>query len=193
MAKLNSVIFFVAGAAIGSVATWLGTRNYYERITQEEIDSVKEVFSKRAEKTETEEQDEEEPSEDKSKKEVDPEYMKHVDMLDYTYYTSQKSEETTMATDVPYVISPVEFGSCDEYSLTTLMYCKDKVLIDEDLEPVDDIEELIGKDSLDHFGEYEDDTVYVRNDARMCDYEIVLDTRKYADICEDRPHTREIL
>ena len=46
---------------------------------------------------------------------------------------------------------------------------------------VDDIEETVGIDSLTHFGEYEDDSVFVRNDERKCDYEILLDDRDYED------------
>ncbi len=46
---------------------------------------------------------------------------------------------------------------------------------------VDDIEETVGIDSLTHFGEYEDDSVFVRNDERKCDYEILLDHRDYED------------
>ena len=38
-------VMFVVGAAAGSAATWLYAKKYYERIAQEEIDSVKAVFS----------------------------------------------------------------------------------------------------------------------------------------------------
>ena len=41
---LNNVLIFAVGAAIGSAVTWKLLKTKYERIAQEEIDSVKEVF-----------------------------------------------------------------------------------------------------------------------------------------------------
>ena len=41
---------------------------------------------------------------------------------------------------------------------------------------------MVGLDSLTHFGQYEDDSVYVRNDERMTDYEILLDIRGYWEL-----------
>ena len=58
-------------------------------------------------------------------------------------------------------------------------YSGNGVLVDDNEEQVDNVEELVGEDSLKHFGEYEDDSVYVRNDERKCDYEILLDESNY--------------
>ena len=44
---LSNFIIFATGAAIGSVVTWKIVKTKYEQIAQEEIDSVKEVYSKR--------------------------------------------------------------------------------------------------------------------------------------------------
>ena len=38
---------FATGAIVGSVVTWCFVKKKYERIAQEEIDSVKEVFAKK--------------------------------------------------------------------------------------------------------------------------------------------------
>ena len=54
----------------------------------------------------------------------------------------------------------------------------------------DEIEETIGKSSLTRFGEYEPDSVFVRNDRLKCDYEILLDERSYAEILQDKPYLR---
>ena len=45
--------------------------------------------------------------------------------------------------------------------------------------PIDDPEEVVGPDALDSFGEWEDDTVYVRNDTLKCYYEICRDNSEY--------------
>jgi hypothetical protein len=40
----------------------------------------------------------------------------------------------------------------------------------------------VGEESLEHFGEYEEDTVFVRNDHLMTGYEIQRDYRTYAEV-----------
>ena len=41
-------------------------------------------------------------------------------------------------------------------------------------------DDVVGMESLTHFGEYEDDSVFVRNDRLKCDYEILMDERTYS-------------
>ena len=60
------------------------------------------------------------------------------------------------------------------------------MLSDENGIVIDDVEEIVG-DGLNHFGEYDEDAVYVRNDAKCCDYEILKDERKYAEFRKTLP------
>ena len=85
--------------------------------------------------------------------------------------------------DKPYIITPEEFSDSD-YNTETLSYWADGVVTDIDNERLtdDQIEDLIGEDSLSHFGEYEDDSVFVRNDRLRTDYEILADTRRYGEV-----------
>ena len=92
----------------------------------------------------------------------------------------------------PYVIPPEQFGDDEEYEQISLTYYADGVLADENDEVIEDVEDAVGIDSLNHFGEYEDDSVFVRNDARKCDYEILLDQRTYSEVVEDMPHQMEV-
>ena len=167
---------FAVGAAIGSAVTWYFTKIKYERIAQEEIDSVKEVFSKH--KT---------ISEDTVDTKIEnPEMTEYKSIVqNYTSENEEEGEPETM--DKPYVISPDEFGDSD-YEIISLTYYADKVLTDETGDIVDDVEDLVGYDSLNHFGEYEEDSVFVRNDALSTDYEILLDPRNYSDIANIPPH-----
>ena len=86
------------------------------------------------------------------------------------------------------MISPEEFGEFEEYEKISLTYYADQVLTDENDEEVDNVEECVGVESLNHFGDYEDDSVFVRNDRLKCDYEILLDQRNYTSIHEKIPH-----
>ena len=46
MSKLNFAMF-LAGATVGAAGAWFCCKRYYERIAQEEIDSVKAAFAER--------------------------------------------------------------------------------------------------------------------------------------------------
>ena len=75
----------------------------------------------------------------------------------------------------------------DDYETFSLSYYSDGVVADDNDDLVDDVDEVIGLESLKHFGEYEDDSVFVRNDRLKCDYEILLDQRRYSDLINRRP------
>lgn len=184
----KTILAFVAGALIGSAATWQYLKKKYEQIAQEEIDSVKEVFRKKEidlnNKVDTAHHDLEESKEDQ-KKAVN-EYKNVLNSVNYSDYSSAKKEKEVEPVSGPYVISPEEFGEKEDegYETVSLMYYADGYLADEEDYLIEDIEGSVGRDSLTHFGEYEDDSVFVRNDDRKCDYEILLSERDYKELIE---------
>lgn len=193
----NKTIFFVSfvlGASVGSIGTWNYVKKKYERIAQEEIDSVKEVFSRReserkgniAIKTAAEN------LKDSGKPNI-TEYAAILQKAGYTDYAGVKTEEEKeRKMEDPYVIPPEEFGEDEEYERISLTYYADNILADENDEMVEDVEDSVSFESLSHFGEYEDDSVYVKNDARKCYYEILLDERNYSDVIKHMPHPVEV-
>ena len=190
---LTNIVIFATGAAIGSVVTWNLLKSKYEKIAQEEIDSVKEVYSKKNRSedicTVDETEEPEEPEEPEDPDELE-EYIDLVNNCGYKNY-SRKGGSDQISFEKPYVIPPEEFGEC-EYETISLTYYADKVLADDMDEIVDDVDDVVGLDSLEHFGEYEEDSVFVRNDGRKCDYEILLDVRRYSDLTNrTHPHQRE--
>ena len=187
----------MAFLTLGIVSGFLISRRYlkkkYEEISQEEIDSVKKVFSAR--KSETSEKPTKQTKVDSTKNKPDiMEYISTIQNQGYTDYSNSKNDgekENTMNTKKPYVILPEEFGCQDEYDVISLLYFADHVLSDDSNQLIDDIDNIIGLDSLNHFGEYEDDSVFVRNDELKCDYEILLDQRLYSDVIEQNPYQFE--
>lgn len=201
---MKNFFTFVTGLVIGSVVTYVIVKDKFEKIAQEEIDSVKEVFGRRVEK-ETDKK-----VEKIAKKEVEKirkEYNEYDNLTkNYTSYSKNKTEESIEDVeyeevcendedgveldeierasdyDRPYIIEPQEFGALDGYSLITLYHYSDNVLADDCDELVEDIDDVVGEDYASHFGEYEDDCVYVRNDRLKADYEICRDLRKYSDV-----------
>ena len=196
MNKTINFMMFVLGVAVGSVVTWRYVEKKYEQIAQDEIDSVKEVFSKR-EAEFTENTEARIKADNAKEKPSIIEYAARLREQGYTNYSDmvdEKPEEVKkepMSLDKPYVITPEEFGDLDDYETISLTYYADQILTDDNDVIVDDIEDVVGFDSLNSFGEYEDDSVFVRNDKLKCDYEILLDQRKYSDVVKRRPHEVE--
>lgn len=177
--------FFTVGAAIGSAVTWKLVKTKYEQLAQEEIDSVKQIFHQHRMPVNSVYGAHPEAKTESNVKKSDTitEYKNYAS--NYTSENEEKGEPEIM--DRPYVISPEEFGEGD-YETISLTFYADKVLTDETGDIVEDVDNLVGLDSLTHFGEYEDDSVFVRNDATNTDYEILLDTRNYMDVFDVPPH-----
>lgn len=189
---LTKLFVFLTGAAVGAGVTWKILKTKYEKLAQEEIDSVKEVFSKRYAKNEDDvETIASAETSDTTSTEEDTgpslrDYAVELAKNGYTNYSDITAEEKgntpLVSEDGPYVISPEEFGSLEDYETISLTYYSDGVLADDLDYRVDNVDELIGIEALSRFGEYEDDSVFVRNDEHKVDYEILMDTRKYADV-----------
>lgn len=191
--KFINCVWFAMGAAIGSAVTWKLMKTKYEAPVQEESDAddistleyehVGEPIGKVEEVEETDEGVH--FSATVSKPDIFA-YASKLDGLGYTEYsnTTKKGGASTMDKPKPYVISPEEFGEND-YETVSLTFYADKILTDSDDVPVEDIDNVVGHDSLTHFGEYEDDSVFVRNDYLKQDFEILLDHREYLDIIKN--------
>lgn len=186
--NLINVFMFAVGAVIGSAVTWKFVKTKYEQIANEEIQSVKTYYTQKNAKNndepvvECKEETNIEPEITENEKE---EYIEIIRKSGYTNYHKVQEEKGSvddMENDKPYVISPEEFGELVGYDAITLTYYADGILADDDDEMIDEIDDTIGADSLSHFGEYEEDAVFVRNDARCCDYEILRDYRNYTDV-----------
>lgn len=187
--KVACAIAFVAGAAVGVAASWRVLDTKYKKLADKEIASVKELFySKPVENNEEPDENEEEEFEQSPEEDfTEEDKEEYVNLAsNYTNYATKsvvEEEPNVEITDSePYVISPVELGDCDYDVIDLIYYEGDNTLTDEEDEIINDVGELIGWESLEHFGEYEDDSVCVRNDVRKVDYEVLLDVRKYSEV-----------
>lgn len=197
--KANVFVMFTIGVAIGATVAWVMVKKKYEQLAMEEIDSVKTVFSKREVSTTAEIDVREKADQAKEKPNV-VEYAAKLHKEGYTNYSDIFNDEMKKGVDEmigfsesdrPYVIAPDIFGELDGYEKISLTYYSDQILADDSDEIVDNVEDVVGFDSLSHFGDYEDDSVFVRNDRLKCDYEILLDQRSYSDIVKNKPRPIE--
>lgn len=181
MSNGKCILAFIFGAGVGAVVTWKFLNDRYERLVQEEVMSVKEALCK--DKSDTVEQKDESFDIEAEADKVESEY---IDRLREYHHTGEHDLSK------PYIIHPDEFGMYDEYESTSLKCFADRVVTDMDNEIIEDVDLVVGDESLDHFGEFEPDAVYVRNDKLKCDYEILLDPRRYyTDIAHKKPHQAE--
>lgn len=203
---LSNVLIFTVGAAIGSAVTYYFVKTKYEQIAQEEIDSVKAEFAKHEhvgpqdsdEANRIEQNDileeEEEPRPDGTIKE---EYTGMVQKLGYHNYSDvepvniRKDKKDISEESATRVIAPEEFGE-EGYKIVELTYWADNVMTDTKNKRIQDVDGLIGKDTLERFGEYEPDALHVRNDEKKIDFEIVRDLKRYSDFFDNEsPHQAE--
>ncbi len=173
---LAYTLIFAAGAAIGSVVTWRVLDARYKHVIKEEEDAIRDYYKDKYEA------DAVKPEDDDSEYFVDElrdEARSIAKEYGYTTDENIKREDELME---PYVIEPDELGELEGYETETLIYYSDGILTDDQDCRIDNIDDVVGEESLTHFGEYEEDTVCVRNDRLKCDYEICRDLRKYSDV-----------
>lgn len=184
----NKVLWFTAGAVIGAAVTSNYFKTKYERLYQEDVESVKRAFSMPQQSEpvtdDTEGMDTREPTPE--------EVATYGSIISAQGYGEAVAPVDSIGEEVkgvakPHVISPAEFDTEDDYEAYSLNYFEDGILADEQGNVVEDVEGMVGRDSLNHFGEYEDDSVHVRNDALQCDFEILRDLRRYSDVYHNGP------
>lgn len=179
---VKNIVIFIAGAGAGVAISWKLLKTKYEQISREEIASVKEVYSRKEHKIKEVLKDLDDEQENVVDKKEVKNYSKITENLGYvSTQTEKEAKEETKLVEKPYVIPPDEFDELG-YDTVTLTYYADKVLVDEYDNRIEDVESLIGEESLTHFGEYEDDAVYVRDAIHEIDYEILLDIGTYAEV-----------
>lgn len=179
--KVANAIAFLLGAGIGSVVTWKLVETKYKKLAQEEIDSVREVYSKKEIALANEVKKAHACLEANTKNDKVPSYQHIVEGMGYA---SESEEEEGVGN--MHVIPPESYGELG-YEEVSLTYYADDVLAYDDDSVIRDVNKVVGKGSLNTFGEYEDDSVFVRDDDKKIDYEILRDMRRYSDVVGDDP------
>lgn len=187
---LIDALIFVGGAAIGAVTSYKFLEKKMNDKYEEEIRETKESFKERLVKDLSPEKSIDESPEEKAeiaKNKADiTEYAKIVKESGYIDYGTNYKPKKNLCL---YVIDPNDMGEMESEGYFTMSFThySDGVLVNELNEPIVDVEGYVGLDYAEHLGEYEDDSVCIRNDKRKCDVQIVFDDRKYSDIVKTLP------
>ena len=173
---MKQVLYFSIGAAVGGLVGWYLTKRHYESFIDEEIEEVKERYK--------------EDNEEEHERKI---YKKRLDTLGYApklsndievdEYVKDEVEEDLKVTnpfpgervDVPYTITPDEFLNSEEgvFDKETITYYAGNGELVSDADEILMIPDTIGYESLENFGEYEENTVFVRNEKLGMDFEVV--------------------
>lgn len=191
---LTPVFTFLAGTAVGAAASWFLVKKKYEKIADEEIKEMRQHYLERIAQEVDEEVDTfcEDEYEDRDVLREEVEAI--IEQQGYSRTTISATqvppEEEGDVKEMdnkehPYVIPPEEFDELDGYNAISLTYYSDGILADEYDNVIDDIDEIVGLDSLNQFGVYEDDSVFVRNDKLKSDYEILLDNKTFEEVTSE--------
>ena len=189
---MKKALAFSIGVAIGSLLTLYFSQEV-EEPTDDNIITWGEIKKEHEKKKEIEEK----PVVNDSIKALreKPDIMSYSKVLNkegYTNYSDVKNVRVERKEGkTPYVIDPSEFGMEDEYDTQSLTYYADSVLAD-DVDDIVDAAETVGEDFANHFGDYEDDAVHIRNDERKIDFEILKDERTYKEAMKGKPQDPEV-
>ena len=178
--SIKNIIIFAAGLAIGSVVTLKLVESKYEKIAEDEINDIREYYKEKESSMTTEA----EVVKVENKPNIS-EYAAKIEKNGYKKYNEISEKSVKKEHDKgekPYIITPEEFGEIDDYETVNLTYYADDYLADDVDELVENVEDIIGWENLNHIGEYEEDAIHIRNDKLKCDYEILRDLDNYKDV-----------
>ena len=183
---------FLGGLITGAVITYFAMKNKCEEYIQKEIKEVKDELHNRHNDVENEVIDVEETEEVKDTEDDVTEEIKdtedaenHQEYNDIIneYAPSNEVEISEIEREddprFAHIVTPEDFGSIEGYDYDSLYWHPNNVVTnntDTESRHPDELYNLVGmswSEIESHFGEYEDDTVFVRNNDLKCDYEIL--------------------
>lgn len=173
---LSKVSIFTIGVAVGIAATRKYFKTKYERIAQEDINSVTEKLL--GDKPDAMDGDAPDMFYDTTPAMSCDDYERLIKDNGYECSVEDKEEEIVTK---PKVISLEEFED-GENPTTTLYYWADGVVTNDRNKIIANADELIGLKNLDSFNNSRVDSVYIRNYEDEIDYEILRDRRRFSEI-----------
>lgn len=176
----------IAGFGAGAATGYLVAKKKFDDRVNEEVESVRQIYRPQV----TEEPEPERPERELQHSDLNkPNIMEYHKIVSQNGYDGNNDQEPDEEESVDTkIISPEEFGTNETYEQISLTYTEDGYLLDEDDEPMEDPENFIGmpaKEVEQHFGEYEDDSVFVRNDDAETYYEILMSNKRYTDMTSE--------
>ena len=165
----GSIIGFIIGAVIGGLTTYFATKKKIKAKADKEIEEVRDIYEKMTLEHKKEKEKE------KKKEEEEPVKNDKVKVMHHRILTESEKKAEESKKDIPEIIPIESFVEDDDYDKETLIFYEEDGVLTDQYDHVVGLNETIGEESLNHFGEEEEDIVYVRNSKLMIDYEVILE------------------
>lgn len=198
---IMAIISFFGGVVTGGLGVYIAKMTKYNKDFQKKLKEMEAYYAKKGHKTKpATKKDKETPKittaerkdmMDEAKKIAAREgYKKHYGRIildeddDAIVY---EEEDAPIPDDVtslrPYLIEPNQFGDQEMYEMETWSLYQDGVVTNEEDAPMDEetIENYIPIDALEQLKASDEDSVFVRNESRRTDYQIIKVIGRYAD------------
>ena len=180
--KISNILYFVAGVAVGFGAAYKFTKQNADAIAEEKIEAIKARYEEKQKKKKSDTNFEEVPKEEheiaSSIKGSDIDYTEVIANEGYA-----KKDDLVAPSGVS-VIDETRYKELEltgEYEFTDLIYfSKDKVLIDDGYEKIDNPTHLVGNTFMNRFGD--DGVVYVLNAPMKTVYVIQYNSTSFGDL-----------
>lgn len=199
--NLKALISFVLGGSIGATATYFVFKKREKKIMDEVhgyLEHRENIDSKKDEQKMAKTTTEDKPNYYEAM-ELIKDHIKNRENLnsekteitneDRTNYHKIISEKNYKdPSDHIRVIPPEEAGEDEDFEVVELMYYADGILAYENDQMVKSPALSVGSDFASHFGEYEDDAVYIRNDELGMEYAILRSEKTYREVIKDKPY-----
>lgn len=171
----------------------------YREIADEEVASVKEALRNWYEKNWEEKKNlandsRNKPADILTKYNTVPDEVSEEDSDDSSEAYEALMEDTPIAMpDTVFdVVSDEEFAiNAEGYEVKDLVYYGGTNLREESTDELVDFEESIGRDSINHIGEYKPSMLFVRNNAQRVYYEVYVDDSDYLRIKNEGKKPRD--
>lgn len=193
MKSLEVFASFLIGAAIGSSITFIVLKEKYDKKMEEEFNKMVQDFKNPSVQNFYSTTNNIEQKKEPERK-ADSGFKEYSRLANIYSHSEPDDEDDIVINDLtgdpnalPVIIPPDEFGDDETYAQISLLYYSDGVLADERDHPFRSYDS-IPNDFEEHFGEYEDDAVYARNDRLRIYYEILRSEKTYAEVIRTRPY-----
>lgn len=161
-------LYFLGGAAVGSLITFFAVQSHFRKKAEEEIASFRNYYNKKTEEVE-------------ETKEAAKNYVDLVVSEGYVppqdaVATSAPAMDNDITVPTVYSITEDEYGNEEGYdAIPTYIYYANGILVDEmgDELSQDSISRMVGSDFYTRFSG--EDCIWLRNTEMKCDFEICRD------------------
>lgn len=182
---------FLWGAAAGCIYKEKSIKEFYEKQYMEDYISMKKKHYKKVEKK----VDEFEENVTSKQNDIKDKYIKlssmyrPKDYVDPAEFESPQEDEG-LPFDTPIIISEEEYLEDEnmQEKVQFVYYMSDGVVADDNEDPLDDVDGVIGRHHLEKFEHSDDQIIYIRNAILSMDIEIVKNLGSYKELVLGEPN-----